>query len=101
MLGVYLVELCHPIIQSLGWDHISLIGLRLTYFYNADHCFRQFVPAGVSPSIVSMTMDENFTFYSYLTWITEKVWTKEETPIMEQKVLLEVFEEGDLKEDSR
>ena len=35
-----------------------------------------------------MTMDENFTFYSYLTWITEKVWTKEETQILEQKYYL-------------
>ena len=41
----------------------------------------------VSPSIVSTTMDENFTFYS-LTWITEKVWTKEETQIVEQKYYL-------------
>ena len=53
----------------------------------------------VSPSIVSTTLDENFTFYS-LTWITEKVWTKEDTNCG-TKVLLEVFEEGDLKEDSR
>ena len=88
-----------PIIQSLGWDHISLIGLRLTFFYNADHCFRQFVLEGVSPPIVSTTMDENLLF-THLIWITEKVWTKEETNCG-TKVLLEVFEEGDLKEDPR